>query len=95
MIQAANPNTASVSLDRASLAYVTRAYSAGYTTWAVTVTNAAVFNGGSGITTSAEVMTAAGQTVYCDITRSGATISFIVSGDIADATYTVLLTRIS
>ena len=92
---AANPNTASVSLDGASLAYVTRSYSAGYTTWAVTVTNAAVFNGGSGITTSAEVMTAAGQTVYCDITRSGATISFIVSGDIADATYTTLLTRIS
>ena len=91
---AANPNTASVSLD-STLAYVTRAYSAGYTTWAVTVTNAAVFNGGSGITTSAEVMTAAGQTVYCDITRSGATISFIVSGDIADATYTTLLTRIS
>ena len=91
---AANPNTASVVLN-SSLAYVTRAYSAGYTTWAVTVTNAAVFNGGSGITTSAEVMTAAGQTVYCDITRSGATISFIVSGDIADATYTALLTRIS
>jgi len=92
---AANPNTASVSLDGASLAYVTRSYSAGYTTWAVTVTNAAVFNGGSGITTSAEVMTAAGQTVYCDITRSGATISFIFTGDIADATYTTLLTRIS
>ena len=91
---AANPNTASVSLD-STLAYVTRSYSAGYTTWAVTVTNANVFGGGSGITTSAEVMTAAGQTVYCDITRSGATISFIVSGDIADATYTVLLTRIS
>ena len=91
---AANPNTASVSLD-STLAYVTRAYSAGYTTWAVTVTNAAVFNGGSGITTSAEVMTAAGQTVYCDITRSGATISFIFSGEIADATYTTLLTRIS
>jgi len=91
---AANPNTASVSLD-SSLAYVTRAYSSGYTTWAVTVTNANVFGGGSGITTSAEVMTAAGQTVYCDITRSGATISFIVSGDISDATYTVLLTRIS
>jgi len=91
---AANPNTASVVLN-SSLAYVTRAYSAGYTTWAVTVTNAAVFNGGSGITTSAEVMTAAGQTVYCDITRSGATISFIFSGDIADSTYTTLLTRIS
>ena len=91
---AANPNTASVSLD-STLAYVTRAYSAGYTTWAVTVTNAAVFNGGSGITTSAEVMTAAGQTVYCDITRSGATISFIFTGDIANSTYTVLLTRIS
>ena len=92
---AANPNTASVSLDGASLAYVTRSYSAGYTTWAVTVTNAAVFNGGSGITTSAEVMTAAGQTVYCDITRSGATISFIFTGDIVDSTYTTLLTRIS
>jgi len=91
---AANPNTASVSLD-STLAYVTRAYSAGYTTWAVTVTNAAVFNGGSGITTSAEVMTAAGQTVYCDITRSGATISFIFTGNIVDSTYTVLLTRIS
>ncbi len=90
----ANPNTASVVLN-SSLAYVTRSYSAGYTTWAVTVTNANVFDGGSGITTSAEVMTAAGQTVYCDITRSGATISFIFSGDISNSTYTVLLTRIS
>jgi hypothetical protein len=90
----ANPNTASVVLN-SSLAYVTRSYSAGYTTWTVTVTNANVFDGGSGITTSAEVMTAAGQTVYCDITRSGATISFIFSGEIADSTYTTLLTRIS
>jgi hypothetical protein len=96
---AANPNTASVVLDAATSPgtgdYVTRSYSAGYTTWAVTVTNANVFGGGSGITTSAEVMTAAGQTVYCDITRSGATISFIFTGDIANSTYTVLLTRIS
>ena len=90
----ANPNTASVVLN-SSLAYVTRSYSAGYTTWTITVTNANVFDGGSGITTSAEVMTAAGQTVYCDITRSGATISFIFSGDISNSTYTVLLTRIS
>ena len=97
-----DPNTASVVLNAydastnpSGLTYVTRSYSAGYTTWAVTVTNANVFGGGSGITTSAEVMTAAGQTVYCDITRSGATISFIVSGDIANSTYTVLLTRIA
>ena len=96
---AADPNTASVVLDAATSPgtgdYVTRGYSAGLTTWAVTVTNANVFGGGSGITTSAEVMTAAGQTVYCDITRSGATISFIFTGDIANSTYTVLLTRIS
>ena len=94
-----DPNTASVVLDAATSPgtgdYVTRSYSAGYTTWAVTVTNANVFGGGSGITTSAEVMTAAGQTVYCDITRSGATISFIFTGDIANSTYTVLLTRIA
>jgi hypothetical protein len=91
---AANPNTASIVLN-GSLGYVSRGYSAGLTTWAVTVTDAAVFGGGSGITTSTEVMTAAGQTVYCDITRSGATISFIFTGDIANSTYTVLLTRIS
>jgi len=97
-----DPNTASVVLNAydastnpSGLTYVSRGYSAGLTTWAVTVTNANVFGGGSGITTSAEVMTAAGQTVYCDITRSGATISFIFTGDIANSTYTVLLTRIS
>jgi len=91
---AANPNTASVVLN-GGLSYVSRAYNAGITTWAVTVTDASVFGGGSGITTSAEVMTAAGQTVYCDVTRSGATITFAFTGDISNSTYTVLLTRIS
>jgi len=91
---AANPNTASVVLN-GSLSYVSRAYNAGITTWAVTVTDASVFGGGSGITTSAEVMTAAGQTVYCDVTRSGATITFAFTGDISNSTYTALLTRIS
>jgi len=91
---AANPNTASVVLN-GGLSYVSRAYNAGITTWAVTVTDASVFGGGSGITTSAEVMTAAGQTVYCDVTRSGATITFAFTGDISNSTYTALLTRIS
>ena len=90
----ANPNTASVDLDGGE-SYISRAYNAGITTWAVTVTDAAVFGGGSGITTSAEVMTAAGQTVYCDVTRSGATITFAFTGDISNSTYTALLTRIS
>jgi len=89
-----DPNTASVVLN-GSLSYVSRAYNAGITTWAVTVTDASVFGGGSGITTSAEVMTAAGQTVYCDVTRSGATITFAFTGDISNSTYTALLTRIS
>ncbi len=90
----ANPNTASVDLDGGE-SYISRAYNAGITTWAVTVTDAAVFGGGSGITTSAEVMTAAGQTVYCDVTRSGATITFAFTGDISNSTYTALMTRIT
>ena len=91
---AANPNTASVVLN-GSLSYVSRAYNADITTWAVTVTDAAVFGGGSGVTTTAEVIDSAGHTVYCDVTRSGATITFGVTGDIANSTYTVLLSRIS
>ncbi len=90
----ANPNTASVVLN-GGLSYVSRNYSAGVTTWAVTVTDAAVFGGGSGVTTTAEVIDSAGHTVYCDVTRSGATITFGVTGDIANSTYTVLLSRIS
>ena len=94
-----DPMTASVPLTATGVAYVSRAESGGFTTYGVTVTNAAVFGGGNGtptaLTTAAEVITTAGETVYAEITRSGAVISFVFAGTVNDAAFIVLLSRIS
>ena len=94
-----DPMTASVPLTATGVGYVSRAESGGFTTYGVTVTNAAVFGGGNGtptaLTTAAEVITTAGETVYAEITRSGAVISFIFAGTVNDAAFIVLLSRIS
>ena len=94
-----DPMTASVPLTATGVSYVSRAESGGFTTYGVTVTNAAVFGGGNGtataLTTAAEVITTAGETVYAEITRSGSVISFVFAGTVNDAAFIVLLSRIS
>jgi len=94
-----DPMTASVPLTATGVGYVSRAESGGFTTYGVTVTDADVFGGGNGtptaLTTAAEVMTTAGETVYAEITRSGAVISFVFAGTVNDAAFIVLLSRIS
>ena len=94
-----DPMTASVPLTATGVSYVSRAESGGFTTYGVTVTDANVFGGGNGtptaLTTAAEVITTAGETVYAEITRSGAVISFVFAGTVNDAAFIVLLSRIS
>ena len=79
-----------ISLD-GSLAYVTRTESGGLTTFAVTVSNSSVVSASSALDVTAEITTAAGQTVYADITRSGTTLSVIFSGSVSNGTYSALL----
>ena len=79
-----------ISLD-GSLAYVTRTEAGGLTTFAVAVNNSNVLSATSALDVKAEITTAAGQTVYADITRSGTTLSVIFTGSVANATYSALL----
>ena len=79
-----------ISLD-GSLAYVTRTEAGGLTTFAVAVNNISVLSAASALDVKAEITTAAGQTVYADITRSGTTLSVIFTGSVANATYSALL----
>jgi hypothetical protein len=79
-----------ISLD-GSLAYVTRTEAGGLTTFAVAVNNSSVLSAASALDVKAEITTAAGQTVYADITRSGTTLSVIFTGSVANATYSALL----
>ena len=79
-----------ISLD-GSLAYVTRTEAGGLTTFAVAVNNSSVLGATSALDVKAEIITAAGQTVYADVTRSGTTLSVIFSGSVANATYSALL----
>jgi len=77
------------------LAYVSKADSGGIRTFTVDVSNAAVFGSGStAINTKCEVVTAAGQTVYADITRSAANLLVAFTGTPADSAYRVLLTYV-
>jgi len=64
----------------------------GLTTFAYTVTSS--FAGAVALDVKCEVITAAGQTVYADITRSGTTLSVIFTGTVADSTYEALLTYV-
>jgi hypothetical protein len=78
-----------------ALAYVSKADSGGIRTFTVDVSNAAVFGSGStAINTKCEVVTAAGQTVYADITRSAANLLVAFTGTPADSAYQVLLTYV-
>ena len=79
-----------ISLD-GSLTYVTRTEAGGLTTFAVAVNNSSVLSATSALDVKAEITTAAGQTVYADVTRSGTTLSVIFTGSVANATYSALL----
>jgi hypothetical protein len=75
-----------------ALAYVSKADAGGIRTFTVDVSNAAVFGSGStAINVKCEVITAAGQTVYADITRSSANLNVAFIGTPADSAYEVLL----
>ena len=76
-------------------AWVARAIAGGLTTFAVTVTNANVFGADTeALDVKCEVLSAAGQTVYADVTRSGAVISIAFTGTIADSAFQTLLTYV-
>ena len=76
-------------------AWVTKTVAGGLTTFAVTVTNANVFGTGTAaLDVKCEVLTAAGQTVYADVTRSAAVISIAFTGTIADSAFQTLLTYV-
>ena len=79
-----------ISLD-GSLAYVTRTEVGGLTTFAVAVNNGSVLSASSALDVKAEITTAAGQTVYADVTRSGTTLSVVFAGSVANGTYSALL----
>jgi len=64
----------------------------GLTTFDYTVTNS--FAGAVALDVKCEVITAAGQTVYADVTRSGTTLSIIFTGTVADNAYEALLTYV-
>ena len=64
----------------------------GLTTFDYTVTSS--FAGAVALDVKCEVITAAGQTVYADVTRSGTTLSVIFTGTVADSTYEALLTYV-
>ena len=73
-------------------AWVTRTEAGGLTTFAIAVNNSSLGLGASSaLDVTAEITTAAGQTVYADITRSGTTLSVIFAGSVANGTYSALL----
>ena len=68
---------------------VTRTESGGITTFALDV--AAILGSTSALDVKAEIISAAGQTVYADITRSGTTLNVIFTGSVANSDYQALL----
>lgn len=70
---------------------VTRTEAGGLTTFAVAVNTAAGLGATSALDVKAEITTAAGQTVYADVTRSGTTLSVVFTGSVANGTYSALL----
>jgi len=77
------------------LAYVSKADSGGVRTFTVDVANASVFGAGStAINVKCEVITAAGATVYAEVTRSSADLDVAFVGTPADSAYEVLLTYV-
>ena len=79
-----------ISLDNATSG-VTRTEAGGLTTFAVAVNNSNVLSAASALDVKAEITTAAGQTVYADITRSGTTLNVIFAGSVSNGTYSALL----
>jgi len=78
-----------------ALAYVSVADSGGVRTFTVDVSNASVFgSGAAALDVKCEVITAAGQTVYADVTRSSADLDVAFTGTPADSAYEVLLTYV-
>ena len=77
------------------LAYVTKGDAGGVRTFTVDVASASVFDTGAvALDVKCEVITAAGATVYADITRSGANLGVAFLGTPADSAYEVLLTYV-
>ena len=64
----------------------------GLTTFTYAVTNS--FAGASAIDVKCEVISAAGETVYASVTRSGANLIVEFTGSISDSAYEVLLTYV-
>ena len=64
----------------------------GLTTFTYDVTNS--FTGASAIDVKCEVISAAGETVYASVTRSGDNLSVEFTGSISDSAYEVLLTYV-
>jgi hypothetical protein len=78
-----------------ALAYVSKADAGGVRTFTVDVSNASVFgSGAAALDVKCEVITAAGQTVYADVTRSSADLDVAFVGTPADSAYRVLLTYV-
>ena len=68
---------------------VSRTVSGGLTTFALDV--GAILGSTSALNVKAEIISAAGQTVYADITRSGTILNVIFTGSVADSAYQALL----
>ena len=78
-----------------SLAYVSKADAGGIRTFTVDVDNSSVFGAGTAaIDVKCEVVTAAGATVFADITRSSGELDVAFLGTPSDSDYEVLLTYV-
>jgi len=75
-------------------AWVLRTESGGLTTFAVTINNANVLPGASGLNVKAEIISSAGQTVYADVTRTSALLNVIFTGSVANGAYRALLVNV-
>ncbi len=72
-------------------AWVLRTESGGLTVFAVTINNANVLPGASGLNVKAEIISSAGQTVYADVTRTSTLLNVIFTGSVANGAYRALL----
>ena len=82
-----------VSLDGGD-SWVLRTESGGLTIFAVTINNANVLPGASGLNVKAEIISSAGQTVYADVTRTSTLLNVIFTGSVANGAYRALLVNV-
>jgi len=75
-------------------AWVLRTESGGLTTFAVTINNANVLPGASGLDVKAEIISSAGQTVYADVTRTSTLLNVTFTGSVANGAYRALLVNV-